>query len=85
MFTHSANAIAANVAGFATGVVFLGAETYLPLQLQVGFHHGVAIVGLALVLCTLGWSTGSMASARLNLSTKSQVLSGTSLTSVRRG
>lgn len=80
VFTHSANAIAANVAGFATGVVFLGAETYLPLQLQVGFHHGVAVVGLALVLCTLGWSTGSMASARLDMSTKSQVLLGTSLT-----
>ena len=47
-------AIAANVAAFAAGVVFLGAETYLPLQLQVGFHHGVAVVGIALLLCTVG-------------------------------
>ncbi len=79
VFTHSANAIAANVAAFGAGVVFLGAETYLPLQLQVGFHHGVAIVGLALLLCTFGWTTGSMSAARLSMGTKSQVLLGTAM------
>lgn len=79
VFTHSANSIAANVAAFGAGVVFLGAETYLPLQLQVGFHHGVAVVGIALLLCTVGWSTGSMAAARINLGTKSQVLLGSAM------
>lgn len=79
VFTHSANAIAANVAAFAGGAVFLGAETYLPLQLQVGFNHGVGIVGVALVLCTLGWSSGSMGAARVRISTKGQVTLGTVL------
>ncbi len=79
VFTHSANAIAANVAAFAGGAVFLGAETYLPLQLQVGFHHGVGIVGVALVLCTLGWTSGSMGAARVSISTKGQVMLGTVL------
>ncbi len=65
VFTHTANSIAANVAAFGAGVAFLGAETYLPLQLQVGFDHGVRVVGIALLLCTLGWTTGSMAAARM--------------------
>jgi MFS family permease len=82
VFTHSTNAIAANVAAFGAGVVFLGAETYLPLQLQVGFHHGVAVVGIALLLCTLGWTTGSMGAARINLGTRSQVMLGTAMTVV---
>ena len=48
VFTHTANSIAANVAAFGAGVAFLGAETYLPLQLQVGFGDGVRVVGVAL-------------------------------------
>ena len=82
IFTHSANAIAANVSAFAAGVVLLGAETYLPLQLQVGFHHGVTVVGIALLLCTIGWTSGSMGAARINLSTRSQVMLGTATTVV---
>jgi MFS family permease len=80
VFTHSANSIAANVTAFAAGAAFLGAETYLPLQLQVGFHHGVAVVGAALLLCTFGWTSGSMGAARVNLGTKAQIMLGTSLT-----
>src|SRR5204862_4301381 len=65
VFTHTPNSIAANVAAFGSGVAFLGAETYLPLQLQVGFADGVRVVGAALLLCTLGWTTGSMTAARM--------------------
>ena len=84
VFTHTPNSIAANLAAFAGGAAFLGAETYLPLQLQVGFHHGVGIVGAALVLCTLGWTSGSMGAARLNASAKAQITLGTTLVVVRR-
>jgi MFS family permease len=80
VFTHTANSIAANVAAFGAGVAFLGAETYLPLQLQVGFADGVRVVGVALLLCTLGWTTGSMTAARIGARPKSQIALGTSLT-----
>jgi MFS family permease len=79
VFTHTPNSIAANLAAFAGGAAFLGAETYLPLQLQVGFHHGVGVVGAALVLCTLGWTSGSMGAARVNASAKAQITLGTTL------
>jgi MFS family permease len=80
VFTHTANSLAANVSAFAAGAAFLGAETYLPLQLQVGFGHSVAVVGLALLLCTLGWTTGSMTVARIGGSLRAQVTIGTLLT-----
>jgi MFS family permease len=80
VFTHTANSIAANVAAFGAGVAFLGAETYLPLQLQVGFGDGVRVVGVALLLCTLGWTTGSMTAARLGARPRNQIALGTSLT-----
>jgi MFS family permease len=80
VFTHTANSIAANVAAFGSGVAFLGAETYLPLQLQVGFADGVRVVGIALLLCTLGWTTGSMTAARIGARPKHQIALGTSLT-----
>jgi MFS family permease len=90
VFTHSANAIAANVSAFGAGIAFLGAETYLPLQLQVGFTHGidlpgytlsgVRLVGVALLLCTLAWTAGSMGAARLNSRPRNQILLGTVLT-----
>src|SRR5919204_3081930 len=80
VFTHTANSIAANIAAFAAGVAFLGAETYLPLQLQVGFDDGVRVVGLALLLCTLGWTAGSMGAARVNARPRNQIALGTALT-----
>jgi MFS family permease len=95
VFTHTANSIAANVAAFGAGVAFLGAETYLPLQLQVGFVHGidlpgytlsgVRLVGVALLLCTLGWTAGSMGAARLNSRPRNQILLGTAMTVVATG
>jgi MFS family permease len=80
VFTHTANSIAANVSAFAAGAAFLGAETYLPLQLQIGFGHSVAIVGVALLLCTAGWTTGSVGAARVGASPRAQIALGTSLT-----
>jgi MFS family permease len=90
VFTHTANSIAANVAAFGAGVAFLGAETYLPLQLQVGFAHGielpgytlsgVRLVGVALLLCTLGWTAGSMGAARVSSLPRNQILLGTAMT-----
>jgi MFS family permease len=80
IFTHTPNAIAANVSALAAGVAFLGAETYLPLQLQVGFGHGVSVVGAALLLCTLGWTAGSMGAARTHTTPRSQIALGTTLT-----
>jgi MFS family permease len=80
VFTHTPNSIAANVAAFGAGVAFLGAETYLPLQLQVGFGESVRVVGLALLLCTLGWTAGSMGAARVEARPRNQIALGTSLT-----
>ncbi len=80
VFTHTANSLAASASAFAAGAAFLGAETYLPLQLQVGFGHSVAVVGLALVVCTVGWTTGSMGVARIGGSLRAQVAVGTVLT-----
>jgi MFS family permease len=80
VFTHTANSLAANATAFAAGAAFLGAETYLPLQLQVGFGHSVAVVGLALLLCTFGWTAGSMGVARIGGSLRAQVTVGTLLT-----
>jgi MFS family permease len=80
VFTHTANSIAANVAAFGAGVAFLGAETYLPLQIQVGFDDGVRVVGIALLLCTLGWTTGSMTAARIGARPRNQIALGTGLT-----
>ena len=50
VFTHRPVSIAANVTALAAGSAFLGAEVYLPLQLQVGFGEPVAVVAVALVL-----------------------------------
>ncbi|MGN6380381.1 MAG: MFS transporter [Gaiellales bacterium] len=80
VFTHTANSLATNATAFAAGAAFLGGETYLPLQLQVGFGHSVAVVGVALLLCTAGWTTGSMGAARINSSARSQIILGTALT-----
>jgi len=90
VFSHTANSIAANAASFGAGVAFLGAETYLPLQLQVGFAHGidlpgytlsgVRLVGVALLLCTLAWTAGSMGAARMNARPRGQIMLGTMLT-----
>ncbi len=80
VFTHTPNSLAANVSAFATGAAFLGAETYLPLQLQVGFGHSVGVVGLALLLCTAGWTTGSVGAARVAASPRAQVALGAALT-----
>jgi MFS family permease len=79
VFTHRPVSIAANVASLASGAAFLGAEVYLPLQLQVGFGEPVGVVAIALVLTTLGWTTGSMAAARFDAAPGDQILLGTLL------
>jgi hypothetical protein len=79
VFTHRPVSLAANVAALAAGAAFLGSEVYLPLQLQVGFGEPVGIVALALVLTTLGWTTGSMGAARFSASPGDQILAGTAM------
>jgi MFS family permease len=79
VFTHRGPAIAANVAAFAAGAAFLGGETYLPLQLQAGFGHGVEVVGAALVAATVGWTAGSMGAARFDALPRNQIAVGTAL------
>ena len=79
VFTHRPVSLAANVAALAAGSAFLGAEVYLPLQLQVGFGEPVAVVAVALVLTTLGWTTGSMMAARFDTSPGDQILAGTAV------
>jgi MFS family permease len=82
VFTHTANSLATNATAFAAGAAFLGGETYLPLQLQVGFGHSVAVVGLALLMCTAGWTAGSMGAARVQSSLRAQITLGTALTCI---
>ena len=67
------------MAALAAGSAFLGAEVYLPLQLQVGFGEPVWVVALALVLTTLGWTTGSMVAARFSAPPRDQILAGSTL------
>jgi MFS family permease len=82
VFTHTANSLATNATAFAAGAAFLGGETYLPLQLQVGFGHSVAVVGIALLLCTAGWTAGSVGAARVQSSLRAQITLGTALTCI---
>jgi MFS family permease len=79
VFTHRPTSLAASVAAAASGAAFLGAETYLPLELQAGFGHGVGAVGVALVGATLGWTSGSMVAARFHAPPRSQITLGTAL------
>jgi MFS family permease len=79
VFTHRPISVAANVAALAAGSAFLGAEVYLPLQLQVGFGEPVAVVAVALVLTTLGWTTGSMVAARIGAPPRDQIVLGSLL------
>ncbi len=79
VFTHRPISLAANVAALAAGSAFLGAEVYLPLQLQVGFGERIWVVALALVLTTLGWTTGSMMAARFTTPARDQILIGSTL------
>ena len=41
---------------------------------------GVRLVGVALLLCTLGWTAGSMGAARINSRPRNQILLGTAMT-----
>ncbi|HEY0387780.1 MAG TPA: MFS transporter [Gaiellales bacterium] len=79
VFTHRPVSLAANVTSLAAGAAFLGAEVYLPLQLQVGFGEPIGIVAIALVLTTLGWTAGSMAAARFDAAPSGQILLGSVL------
>ncbi len=79
VFTHRPSSLAASAVSLASGAAFIGAEVYLPLELQAGFGHGVAVVGTALLLSTLGWTLGSTMTARLHVSPRRQVVSGTIL------
>jgi MFS family permease len=79
VFTHRRISVAVNLAALAAGAAFLGAEVYLPLQLQVGYGEPIGIVALGLVLATLGWTTGSMTSARLDIAPTDQVAVGSTL------
>jgi MFS family permease len=79
VFTHRRVSIAVNLTALAGGAAFLGAEVYLPLQLQVGYGEPVGVVALALVLTTLGWTTGSMTSARLDIDPTDQIMIGSTI------
>jgi MFS family permease len=79
VFTHRPVSLAANVAALAAGAAFLGAEVYLPLQLQVGFGEPIGVVALALVLTTLGWTAGSMLAARVAAPPRDQILAGSAM------
>ena len=79
VFTHRRISLAANVAAFSAGAAFLGAEVYLPLQIQVGFGESIAVVALALVLATIGWTAGSMGAARFDAAPGDQILLGSSI------
>jgi MFS family permease len=79
VFTHRRISLAANVAAFSAGAAFLGAEVYLPVQLQVGLGEPIWVVGSALVLATIGWTTGSMSAARLGVGFGEQVFWGTTI------
>jgi hypothetical protein len=79
VFTHRPVSLAANAASLAAGAAFLGAEVYLPLQIQVGFGESIAVVAVALVVATVGWTAGSMTAARFDASPGDQILLGTSI------
>jgi len=79
VFTHRPVSIATNLAAFAGGATFIGCEIFLPTQLQVGFGEPVGVVGVSLVLATLGWTLGSMSSAKLDMRFADQILIGTSV------
>jgi MFS family permease len=79
VFTHRPVSLAANAASLSAGAAFLGAEVYLPLQIQVGFGDSIAVVAVALVLATLGWTLGSMGAARFDAWPGDQILLGTSI------
>jgi len=79
VFTHRPVSLAATVASATAGAAFLGSEVYLPLQIQVGFGDPVWVVAIALVAATLGWTTGSVGAARMDVSPADQILVGTSL------
>ena len=79
VFTHRRISLAANVAAFSAGAAFLGAEVYLPVQLQVGLGEPIWVVGSALVLATIGWTTGSMSAARLGVGFGEQIFWGTTI------
>jgi MFS family permease len=79
VFTHRPVSLAANAASLSAGAAFLGAEVYLPLQIQVGFGESIAVVALALVLATIGWTAGSMGAARFEAAPGDQILLGSLL------
>ena len=79
VFTHRPVSLAANAASLSAGAAFLGAEVYLPLQIQVGFGESIAVVALALVLATIGWTAGSMGAARFDAAPGDQILLGSSI------
>jgi len=49
------------------------------VQLQVGLGEPIWVVGSALVLATIGWTTGSMSAARLGVGFGEQIFWGTTI------
>ncbi len=77
VFTHTANSIAANVAAFGGGRG-VPRRRDLPAAPAPGRASttGVRVVGIALLLCTLGWTTGSMSAARAGRGPRNQIAAG---------
>ena len=80
VFTHRRISLAANVAAFADGRRVPGRR-----GVSAGAAPGragradLAVVGSALVLATLGWTTGSMSAARLGVGFGEQIFWGTTI------
>ncbi len=79
MFTHRPVSLAANVAALAAGCAFLGAEVYLPLQIQVGFGEPVWVVGAGAGADDGRLDDGSMTRLASARRSRDQILAGTSL------
>ena len=88
VFTHTANSIAANVAAFGGGRR-VPRRRDVPAAAAPGrVRHGIDLPGCAsacawsggLLLCTLGWTAGSMGAARVESRPRNQILLGTAMT-----
>jgi hypothetical protein len=67
VFPRSAGGRAIAALAAASGVAFLGADAFVPLDLQAGAGWSVVEAAVPIVTSTLAWSLGAIASARLQL------------------
>ena len=76
VFPRSAGGRAVAAVSAASGVAFLGADAFVPLDLQAGAGWTVAEAAAPIVTSTLAWSLGAVVSARLQLPAGRQVRIG---------